>query len=694
MSAGATARPALRVEIVGGGSLARAIAARLASSGMTVTLGDSAPSPEVELVVWAREGVTLGDAFAAGDACLRAGTASIFVIVEGDEVAVGPLTVPGRTACLACAIDAPAARAVGTAPAALGERVADDLLLTLVHAATPDARPPALLHRRLHRSPRGWVRAREVWPRSGCEHCALALVRPGRFDLAAGLTLGAAPVCAGGRSAGAAGALRRVGVVGGGTAGYLTALALRRLRPSLEVTLLESSSIPVIGVGEATTPDFVDFLHRTLDVDERELYREVQPTWKLGIRFLWGEPGGYAFHHPFTGEHLLEACAHAHDQDLQSLSAQLMARDLAPVLREPGGRVVPLLAATSYAYHLDNRRFVTFLKRLAERRGVAHVDCTIDEVALGPDGRVDHLQARDGRTFSFDLYVDATGFRSQLLEQALRVPFHSYGTSLFADAAVFADVPNAAALPPYTLAETMDGGWCWGIPQLDTNHRGYVFSSSFLSPDAAEAEMRAKNPGMRDARLVRFRSGRLAECWRENVVAVGNAYGFVEPLESTALHMLIYQIRLLVDSLPDDGALDTVRARLNDAVGAHWDYLRGFLALHFRFNRKLDTPFWRACRADVDLAGGEALLAAYREGAPLTARPDRALLEDTLMRGGFFGLLGVDNVLLGQKVPTRLLEPRGDLGAFDRWVREGLPIVLARALPLREALAEYTRGLY
>ncbi|HEY6458946.1 MAG TPA: tryptophan halogenase family protein, partial [Polyangiaceae bacterium] len=487
--------------------------------------------------------------------------------------------------------------------------------------------------------------------------------------------------------------VQRVGVIGGGSAGYLTALALRRRHPHLQVTLVESSSIPVIGVGEATTPDLVEFLHRRLGVGELEFYEAVSPTWKLGIRFLWGAPGGGAFHHPFTGEHVFEAVAHAHDQDLQSLGAQLMKADRAPFVREADGPVVPLLSTTAHAYHLDNARFVGFLRKLASRRGVEHVDCVVEEAVLGEDGRVKHLRAADGRTLAFDLYVDATGFRSLLLQKALGIPYQSYASSLFCDAAVCGDVPNGGVIAPYTLAETMDAGWCWSIAQGGGNHRGYVFATSHLSADAAEVEMRARNPGMGEARLVRFRSGRLERCWVGNVVGVGNAYAFVEPLESTALHMLVHEIGLLADALVDGQDVDRAAASMNDTLGAHWDVLRGFLALHYRFNRRLDTPFWRDCREKVDLASGAAMHAAFVEGAPLVARPDRKQLERDLFRTGYFGLLGVDNVLLGQGVPARMLVPDPSrIAAFERW-RAQTASRVERALPQAEALPAYVARL-
>ncbi len=674
----------LNVEVHGTGALAKAIAARFAAGGLVVTPRDVAmPSPHADVVVWAREGCAMGEALAANDAFLRAGVAALFVLADGNELAFGPLTVPGRTACLACAASPDEARPLGTASAVGAARVADDVVVAIVQAASSSA--SIVLHQRIARSPRGAVRASSAWPRLGCASCAAAQVGPGPFALAAALALGAAPSAS--ASGDDVGAVRTIGIVGGGTAGYLTALALRKLHPSIEVTLVESSKIPILGVGEATTPDLVDFLHGTLGVDRLELFRDVLPTWKLGIRFAWGDPARPHFHHPFTGEHLLEACANGRDQDLQSLGAQLMAHDRAPVLRDADGRVVSLVAQTPHAYHLDNRRFVALLHRLAARAGVTQIDAVVRDAVLAPDGSVDRLRTDDGRELSFDLYIDASGFQSLLLEKTLGSPFVDFASSLFCDAAVAADVPSAGPIAPYTLAETMDAGWCWGIGMRDAIHRGYVFSSSHLSADAAEAEMRRKNPTMGDARLVRFRSGRHAEAWSKNVVAVGNAYAFVEPLESTALHMLLYEIELLCDALPVHGA--GARRRVNEALAAHWDYLRGFLALHFRFNRRLDTPFWERCRAEVDLAGAEAIVEAFGEGAPLTARRDRALLEESLMRGRFFGLLGVDNVLLGQGVPTKLLTPAGDRGPFARWVKHALPSVLAHALPHREALDAY-----
>src|SRR5262249_49008438 len=175
----------------------------------------------------------------------------------------------------------------------------------------------------------------------------------------------------------------------------------------------------------------------------------------------------------------------------------------------------------------------------ARREGVEYLDRTVAGAVVADAGRVDHLATQEGDALRFDLYIDATGFRSLLIEGALGSPYLPYDSTLLCDRAVVANLPHGGLLKPYTLAETMDAGWCWNIPQVDEDHRGYVYSSAFLDVDAAAAEMRRKNPGMSDYWTVKFRSGRHRDFWLGNVVAVGNAYGFVEPLESTALHMVI-----------------------------------------------------------------------------------------------------------------------------------------------------------
>lgn len=473
-----------------------------------------------------------------------------------------------------------------------------------------------------------------------------------------------------------------VGVLGGGTSGYFAALALKKRFPRLRVAVIESSSIPIIGVGEATTTLMPPFLHHQLGIDVVELYQEVRPTWKLGIKFDWGLPGDYYFTYPFGPADPVDA--HHHDGHLrnQSLTSLLMAANRTPILRDPSGEVRSLMPATKLAYHLHNAPFVSFLARHAARSGVEHVDALVDVVAAPDQSRIESLRTKDGRELRFDLYVDASGFRSALIEKALGSPFQSYASSLFCDRAIVADVPQAdGVVRPYTLAETMNHGWCWKIAVEGVDHRGYVHSSAFVSEADAIAEMRAKNPGMGDTWTVRFRSGRHAEFWKGNVVAVGNAYGFVEPLESTALHMVIIELAYLLAGLEaaEGGPLDV--AEINRRVGAHWDYLRWFLALHYKYNKKLDTDFWRENRERVDISGVASTVARFQERGPWKSEAD----VDVLVGDPAFGYSGLLMMLLGQQVEAPVAASRFSKEAWEKRLAEQRAIV-DRALPQAEAL--------
>jgi tryptophan halogenase len=473
-----------------------------------------------------------------------------------------------------------------------------------------------------------------------------------------------------------------IGVVGGGTAGYFAALALKRAFPDVAITIIESPRIPIIGVGEATTTLMPPFLHAELGLDIVELWNAVRPTFKLGIHFDWGEPAPYAFAYPFGDAEPAVAAAIDGDLARQSLSSLLMRDRCGPIVRADGA-IVSLLEHTKLAYHLDNAPFVRFLASAARARGIAHVAMTIDDVRVRADGNVDALVG-DGREVRCDFYVDASGFGSRLLERALGTPFTSYASSLFCDRAIVATVPRHGAIDPYTTAETMDAGWCWRIPVALEDHRGYVHASSAISEDAAIAEMRAKNPGMAEPWTVRFRSGRHTDFWRGNVAAIGNAYAFVEPLESTALHMVIVEIAYLRAGLAkwsDVDARTRFVARANASVGAHWDHLRWFLAVHYKFNRRLDTPFWRAAREGVDIGELAHAIARYEEEGPAVAREGGFLRDDPT-----FGATGLVTMLLGQRVPHRGPVPsRAAIDAFERTSAEQMR-TLRSALPHAECL--------
>jgi tryptophan halogenase len=663
------------------------------------SLADGAAATDAALAVAALGETSYRDLLDLQAGWLAAGVSSLFVTADPDGLRIGPLTIPGASPCFACAqlaalgvlrlspedtLAAAAEFRTGLLEGAILDRAVAVLGAETQSFFDPRG-TPELLSQILQILPSGAVRRLPVERRPDCPLCGAV---PLREDAPAVLRAERARIERDERRPARVGPVESeglvasVGLLGGGTAGYLTALALRRKVPGVAVTLIESPDVPIIGVGEATTPLMPQFLHVDLGLDIHRLFREVRPTFKLGIRFLWGLPGTGDFHYPFGPVRFLEPVVYGGDPKDVSLQSQLMAGNALPIYKECGALVSRL--GTEAAYHLDNERFVAWLQRRAAEAGVERIEATVAEVERSDDGEeVRALRTADGRRLSFDLFVDCTGFRSLLLEQTLGSPWIGFDGSLWTDRAVVAPVPHGGVVRPYTTAETMSSGWCWSTPQEDCDHRGYVFASAFQTPEEAEAEMRRANPGMGPARLVRFRAGRHAHFWKGNVVALGNAYGFVEPLESTALHMLIRQIGLFVRAFPLRRGERGLPEELSHKVGAWWDYLRWFLALHYKFNRRVDSPFWRACRKEVDVSHHAGLLAAFRERGPLTYDPAvRAAFDypDPL-----WGPEGIDAILLGQGVEGYRPRPHLDRETWRERTRRARAVV-ARAESHERAL--------
>ena len=487
-------------------------------------------------------------------------------------------------------------------------------------------------------------------------------------------------------------AYRTVGIVGGGTAGLLTALCLRAELPHLDVTLIESSEIPVIGVGEATITELVRILHKDLNLDIHDFYKQVQPTWKQGIRFEWGRPGDYYFNVPFDWDSnnlgVLGSMAELGHTRAMTVQSVLMDHDRVPVM-QVNGEYVSLFHRTPFAsaYHLDNRRFVGYLHGAATKAGVSYLDRKIIDAELTADGaEISHLVTSNGEKLSYDLYIDCTGFRSLLLGDKLRSPYHSYSGSLFTDRALVFEMPHGGHIKSYTTAKTMASGWTWIIPQVEDDHCGYVFASAFCTEDEAEREARRVFPEAGQARIVKFRSGRHAEAWKGNVFAIGNAYAFVEPLESTGIMMIGRMARALCKAFPTSKKDTASKTLLNVNIAKVWDGLRWFLSAHYKFNNKYDTPFWRAARGDTDISGVRPLLDAFQHLAPLHFHGKA--VKELLKRSvdvAFFGVEALDCILLGQGVPARVYA-RGDDVAGWRHRLEVAEAFAKRCLPAQQAL--------
>jgi tryptophan halogenase len=449
--------------------------------------------------------------------------------------------------------------------------------------------------------------------------------------------------------------IQNVVALGGGSAGLIAALTLKRLLPELRVRVVRSPDIGVIGVGEGTIGSFPSYFFQTLRLKPAQLFAEAQPTWKLGVRFLWGPRS--RFFYTFSRQlfhrrpDLPKNNGFYCEQEMENVDlwSALMARDKA-FPRGPDNK--PMLLNHDYVgFHIENKMLVSYLDARCRGTGVVITDGTVQMVEPGGDG-VAALILENGERITADLFVDASGFRSELLARALQEPFRSYERSLFCDRAVVGGWPRTdEIIHPYTTAETMDAGWSWQIEHEHWINRGYVYSSRFLSDEAALAEFLAKNPKVATTpRVVKFRTGRFERNWIGNVVAIGNSSGFVEPLEASALAIIITQSRTLANALIDSSCdpTPTLVAMCNQFVAQTWDDTRDFIAVHYKFNTRLDTPFWRTCRAEVETCGAAPIVEFFEENGP------SAMHEPVVIRPCHtFGIEGYLAMLVGQRVPYR-----------------------------------------
>ena len=491
--------------------------------------------------------------------------------------------------------------------------------------------------------------------------------------------------------------IRSIGIIGGGTAGYLTALAMKKLRPELSVTLIESDHIPIIGVGEATTPILLKFLHEELNFDVTEFYKEVQPTHKLGIRFEWGLPGNYHFNFPFGKQDAYGSYYINHNISKGSLPSILMDEGKSFIYKEKGAlkEIDWISKKPDYAYHLENSRFIDYLKRKAIETGVNHYYDEIKRVDKNELGQIEFIENQNSKTYSFDFYFDCSGFRSLLIGKTFQTPFVSYADSLFTDRALVSSISNNHVIKPYTTASTMNHGWLWNTPLPEEDHIGYVYSSKFCSDEEASRELKQKHPEVTDIRSVKFRSGRHEKVLVGNVMGIGNAFAFVEPLESTGIHMIVASLQIFLDQLNNGNLSAQSIDKINQKVNQKWDHLKEFLALHFKYNKRLDTPFWRACHEQINIANYQNFVDIYKSNGPLRKAEniDNSKISN-LLESSIFGLNGIDTFFIGQgEFPDR----KDEAYLKERIIKLKQKTMLwekiaEKALPHKKALELITKG--
>lgn len=404
--------------------------------------------------------------------------------------------------------------------------------------------------------------------------------------------------------------LKTITIVGGGTAGWMTAALLSRLfLGAYTIRLIESEEIGTIGVGEATIPAIRTF-NGLADIDEYEMVRATQATFKLGIEFRnWRAPG-HSYIHGFgkIGQDLYwlhchqfwlkeQAAGRAKHLDHYALNT-LAARMNRFAMPDPSNPHSPL-ADIDYAYHFDASLFARFLRGRAEAAGVERIEGRIVAAnRRGEDGFLDHVVLADGRMVDGDLFVDCSGMRGLLIGDAMGVGYEDWSQWLLCDRALAVPSARQGELTPYTRSTAHGAGWQWRIPLQHRTGNGHVYASRFIDDDAAAATLMAHldAPALDTPRPVRFRPGKRHKAWEKNVVALGLAGGFLEPLESTSIHLIQTGILRLIALFPGRGFNAADIDEYNRQTDFEYRDVRDFIIAHYKVTEREDTEFWRYCK--------------------------------------------------------------------------------------------------
>jgi tryptophan halogenase len=461
----------------------------------------------------------------------------------------------------------------------------------------------------------------------------------------------------------------RVVVVGGGTAGWMTASALAHVLPTrCSIVLVESEAIGIVGVGEATLPHIRAFNER-LGIDESNFMAATCATYKLGIEFVdWGRvgdrymhpfgssgrgAGGVGFHHFWNRARQLELPAGQFGDYAISVAMSRQCR-FAPPARQGGD----LTTAYNYAYQFDASLFAGYLRRIAEKQGVERIEARIVGASQdGVNGNITGVKLEDGRTIAGDFFIDASGFRSLLLGETLGEPFEDWSHWLPCDRAVAMPCRTEGALSPFTSSIAMDAGWRWRIPLQHRTGNGYVHASAFVEEQKAIDSLVAAVEGqpLANPRVLRFKAGRRRRSWVRNCAAVGLSSGFLEPLESTSIYLIQVAITALLELLPEKEVSDVDRDEFNDLVAVEYDRIRDFLILHYHATRRRDTPFWNYVGTMPIPDSLAAKIALFRARGRVEPYARGLFLEPSWLA-----------VYLGQHVVPRDYDRRADGMPLDR----------------------------
>ncbi|HVY24426.1 MAG TPA: tryptophan halogenase family protein [Steroidobacteraceae bacterium] len=457
--------------------------------------------------------------------------------------------------------------------------------------------------------------------------------------------------------------IRNILIVGGGTAGWMTAASLAKFleNSDCQITLVESEQIGTIGVGEATIPPIIDFI-RVLGIDENDLVKKTQATFKLGIEFKDWTRVGDSYMHPFgqTGFDLnnvpfagywLKMRQRGEASPLEEYSLQATAARMGrfmrpvPVPNSPLGKI-------TYALHFDAALFARYLRTLAEKNGVRRIEGKVADVSLNSQtGFISSVTLESGQNIESDLFIDCSGFRGLLIEGALKTGYENWNHWLPCNRAVTVACQRSGPLSSHTLSAAKHAGWQWRIPLQHRVGNGYVYCADILSEQQAVDELLTSIEGkpVTDPLKLQFNTGRRKLFWHKNCVAIGLSAGFLEPLESTAIHLIHRGIAMLVKFFPDRHFRQADIDRYNRTFGFEYERIRDFLLIHYCKTERDDSELWRYCR-NLELPD------SLKEKIALFSSYGRILREDTEL----FPVQSWLYVMTGQDIVPEGYEPLAD----------------------------------
>ncbi len=402
--------------------------------------------------------------------------------------------------------------------------------------------------------------------------------------------------------------INRVVVLGGGTAGWMTAAALAKSLSGgpVSITVVESEAIGTVGVGEATIPPIMIY-NNALGISEADFVRSTKATFKLGIEFANWKRKGVSYFHPFgmIGSDM-DGISFMHywlrwrksggTTDFLSFNAEACAareKKFAWVENEPGPKMLP---DVNYAYHFDAGLYAKFLREFAEARGVDRIEGKVSEVAQNHNtGDIESLRLESGRVIEGDLFIDCSGFRGLLIEKACKSDYESWSHWLPVDSAVAVPSASSGELLPYTRSIAHDAGWQWRIPLQHRVGNGYVYCSQYTSDDEARKVLldNLDSEALAEPRVLRFTTGVRKKAWVNNCIAVGLSAGFLEPLESTSIHLVQRAVHKILSMFPREKIQPSLVDRFNREMYQEYDEVKDFLIAHYAITERDDSPFWR-----------------------------------------------------------------------------------------------------